>query len=75
MMSCASKMESLLLPCCARGCCCCGLAEGQELGLLVVGHLWGDDCSQLPDPLDFFDFAGPAVVDDGGLQEYGLLEL
>ena len=58
---------SYLLICCARGYCCCGLAEAQGLRLLVVGHPWGDGCLRLPDPLDFFDFAAPAVVDDGGL--------
>ena len=56
-------------------CCCCGLAEGQELDLLVVGHLWGDDYSQLPDPLGFFGSAVPAAVDAGGLRGYGLLEV
>ena len=65
----------LLPPCCARGCCCCDLAEAQELGLPVVGHPWVDGYLQLPDPLDFFDFAAPAVVDDGGLREFGLPEI
>ena len=66
------RWNRLLLPCCARGCCCCGLAEAQGLGLLEVGHPWGDGCSRLLDPLDFFEFAAPAVVVDGDLQEYGL---
>jgi len=48
------------------------LAEGQEFDLLVVGHLWGDDYSQLPDLLGFF---GSAAVDAGGLWGYGLLEV
>jgi len=48
---------------------------GQELGLLVVGHLWGDDYSQLSDPLGFFDSAVPAAVDTGGLLGYDLLEV
>ena len=51
------------------------MAEAQELGLLAVGHPWGDDCSQLPDPLDFFGFPAPAVVDAGGLRGYGLPEV
>jgi len=51
------------------------LAEGQELDLLVVGHLWGDDYSQLSDPLGFFDSAVPAAVDTGGLLGYDLLEV
>jgi len=51
------------------------LAEGQELDLLVVGHLWGDDYLQLPDPLGFFGYAIPAAVDAGGHQGYGLLEV
>ena len=51
------------------------MAEGQELDLLVVGHLWGDDYSQLPDPLGFFGSAVPAAVDAGGLRGYGLLEI
>ena len=41
----------------------------------AVGHPWGDGCSRLPDPLDFFDFAAPTIVDDGGLQEFGLPEV
>ena len=57
----------LFPPYCARGYRCCGLAEAQGLGLLVVGHPWGDGCSWLLDPLDFFDFAAPVVVDGGGL--------
>ena len=44
--------------------CCCGSIEAQKLGLLVVGHPWGDDCLQLPNPLGFFGFA----VDDDGLR-------
>ena len=51
------------------------MAEAQELGLLAVGHTWGDDCLQLPDPLDFFGFAAPVVVDAGGLRWYGLPEV
>ena len=65
------QWNRLPLPCFSHGCCCCGLAEGQELDLLVVGHLWGDDYSQLPDPLGFFGSA----VDAGGLRGYGLLEV
>ena len=68
------RWSRLPLPCYAHG-CCCGLAEAQELGLLAVGHPWGDDCSQLPDPLDFFGFAAPVVVDAGGLRGYGLPEV
>jgi len=49
------------------------LAEGQELDLLVVGHFWGGDYSQLPDPLGFFDSVVPAAANAGGLQGYGLL--
>ena len=54
------------------------MAEGQELDLFVVGHLWGDDYSQLPDPLGFFGSAVPAVpaaVDTSGLRGYDLLEV
>ena len=51
------------------------MAEGQELDLLVVGHLWGDDYSQLPDPLGFFGSAVPTAVDAGGLRGYDLLEV
>jgi len=53
------------------------LAEVQELDLLmvVVGHLWGNDYSQLPDPLGFFGSAIPAAIDAGGLRGYGLLEV
>ena len=65
----------LLPPYCAHGCCCCDLAEAQELGLLVVGHPWVDGYLQLPDPPGFFDFAAPTVVDDDGLQECDLLEV
>ena len=65
----------LLPPCCARGWCCCDLAEAQELGLPVVGHPWVDECLQLPDPPSFFGFAAPTVVDDDGLQEYDMLEV
>ena len=39
----------------------------------MVGHLWGGDYSQLPDPLGFFDFAVLAAADAGGLRGYGLL--
>ena len=60
----------LPLPCFGRD-CCCGSIEAQKLGLLVVGHPWGDDCLQLPNPLGFFGFA--AVVDDDGLLGCGLL--
>ena len=63
---CVNDGNRLPLPCCARG-CCCNLAEAQGLGLLVVGHPWGDGYSRLPDPLDFFDFVAPAVADDCGL--------
>ena len=38
-------------------------------------HPWGNGCLRLPDPLDSFDFAAPAVVDDYGLREYGLPEV
>jgi len=69
------QWNRLPLPRCSSGCCCCGLAEGQELHLLVIGHLWGDDYLQLPDPLGFFDFIVPAAVDAGGLRGYGLLEV
>ena len=61
-------------PCCARD-CYCDLVEAQELGLPVVVHPWGDGCLQLPDPLGFFDFVAPAVVDGDGLRRYGLLEV
>ena len=47
----------------------------QELDLLVVGHLWGDDYSQLSDPLGFFSSAVPAKVGAGGLRGYDLLEV
>ena len=69
------QWNRLPLPCCARGYCGCGLAEAQGLGLLEVGHPWGDGCSQLLDPLDFFGSAAPAVVDAGGLRGYGLPEV
>ena len=69
------QWNRLPLPYCSHGCCCYGLAEGQELDLLVVGHLWGDDYSQLPNPLGFFGSVVPAAVDVGGLRGYGLLEL
>ena len=68
------RWSRLPLPCCARG-CCCDLAESQELGLLVVGHLWGDDYSQLPGLLDSFGFTALAVVDDCGLREYSSPEV
>ena len=55
--------------------CCCGLVEAQELGLVVVDHPWGDECLRLPDPLGFFGFAVPVVVDDDGLQWYDFLEV
>ena len=74
MMSRASSMESATSSCCGRG-CCCDLVGAQELGLPVAGHPWDDGCLRLLDPLDFFDFVAPAVVDDDGLQEYGLLEV
>ena len=41
----------------------------------MVGHPWVDGYLQLPDPLDFFDFAAPTADDDDGLQEYGLFEV
>ena len=65
----------LLPPCCAHGCCCCDLAEAQELGLLVVGRAWDNGYLRLPDPLGFFDFVAPAIVDGDGLRGYGLLEV
>ena len=64
----------LLLPCFGRD-CCCDSVEAQELGLLVVGHPWGDACLRLLDPLGFFDFVAPGVVDGDGLWGYGLLEV
>ena len=67
------QWNRLPLPCCSHCCCCCGLAEGQELDLLVVGHLWGGDYSQLPNPLGFFDSVVLAAADAGGLRGYGLL--
>ena len=69
-----SLWNRLLPPCCVRD-CCCNLVESQEHGLLVVGRPWDDGCLRLPDPLGFFDFAAPAIVDDGDRQEYGLLEV
>ena len=69
------QWNRLPLPYCSHGCCCCSLAEGQELDLLVVGHIWGDDYSQLPDPLGFFGFVVPAAVDAGGFWGYGFLEV
>ena len=68
------QWNRLPLPCYSHS-CCCDLAEGQELDLLVVGHLWGDDYSQLSDPLGFFGSAIPAAVDASGLRGYGLLEV
>ena len=62
---------NLLLPLCFDRDCCCDLVEAQELGLLVVGHPWGDGCLQLPDPLGFFGFA----IDDYGPGGYDLLEV
>ena len=67
------QWNRLPLPCCSHGCCCCGLAEGQELDLLVVGHLWGGDYLQFSDPLGFFDSTVLAAADTGGLRGYGLL--
>ena len=64
----------LLLPCFGRD-YCCDSVEAQELGLLVVGHPWGDGCLQLLDSLDFFGFGALVVVDDDGLRGYGLLEV
>ena len=64
----------LLLPCCARD-CCCDLVEVQELGLPVAGHPWGDESLQLPGLPGSFDFADLAIDDDDGLQEYDLLEV
>jgi len=49
------------------------LAKAQELGLPVDGHPWGDESLRFPGLLGSFDFADLAVVDDDGLQEYGLL--
>ena len=51
------------------------MAEAQGLGLLVIGHPWGDGCSRLLDPLDFFGFAALVAIDAGGLWGYGLLEV
>ena len=51
------------------------MVAAQGLGLLVVGRPWGDGCSRLLDPLDFFEFVAPAIVVDGDLQEYGLPEV
>ena len=51
------------------------MAEGQELDLLVVGHLWGDDYSQLSDPLGYFGSVVPAAVDAGDLRGYDLFEV
>ena len=67
------RWNRLPLPCCSHGCCCCGLAEGPGLDFLVVGHLWGSDYSQLPDPLGFFDSAVLAAADAGGHRGHGLL--
>ena len=64
----------LLPPCCGRG-CCCDSVEAQELGLLLVGHPWDDGCLRLLDPLDFFGFGAPTIVDDDGLRGYDLLEV
>ena len=75
MMSVRPQWNRLPLPCYSHSCCCCDLPEGQELDLLVVGHLWGDDYSQLPDSLSFFGSVVPAAVDAGGLRGYGLLEV
>ena len=41
----------------------------------MIGHLWGDDYSQRPDPLGFFGFVVPAAIDAGGLRGYDLLEV
>ena len=41
----------------------------------MVGHTWGDGCSQLLDFLGFFGSAVPAAVDAAGLQGYDLLEV
>ena len=41
----------------------------------MVGHPWGDGYSRLLDPLDFFGFATPVVVDTAGLRGYGLPEV
>ena len=71
---CVNDGNQLPLPCCAHG-CCCGLAEAQRFDLLVVGHPWGDGCSRLLDPLEFFGFAAPAAIDAGGHQGYGLPEV
>ena len=66
--------NQLLPPCCAHD-CCFDLVEAQELGLPVVGHLCGNGCLRLPNPLEFFDFVAPAIVDGDGLWGYGLLEV
>ena len=36
--------------------------------MLVVGRPWDDGCLRLSDPLGFFDFVVPAVVDGDGLR-------
>ena len=41
----------------------------------MVGRPWDDGCLRLPDPLGFFDFVVPAIVDGDGLRGYGLLEV
>ena len=41
----------------------------------MVGHPWGDGCSQLLDLLGFIGSAAPAAIDVGGLRGYGLLEV
>jgi len=51
------------------------LAEGQELDLLVVGHPWGEGCSQLLDLLGFIGSVALAAVDTGVLQGCDLLEV
>ena len=66
--------NQLLLPCFGHD-CCCDSVEAQELGLLVVGHPWGDGCLRLPDPLGFFGFAALDVVGDDVLRGYDLLEV
>ena len=41
----------------------------------MVVRPWGDSFSWLLDPLDFFGFAAPVVVDAGGLRGYSLPEV
>ena len=41
----------------------------------MVGHPWGDGCSQLLDLLGFFGSAAPVAVDAGVLRGCDLLEV